>query len=325
MKKGVIILHISYKGWKSYSFFFSAENTQCFLKKCYQKLNLENAEQKSFENCYSFIYYLEHGQVYYEQAFKSPLILKPILLFYGLVHLVKACILTTDPFYPESTSVLSHGVSTRKRKKQNYHFFQDEVKYQKNGLFPYMSQKLFHMEQLEGEKTAMKDLLRNIPELSELFSLLEGEHSFIQIYQLEDRFLIPEALFDQYHMTENRFQDYLRSKAKHQISFHELVEHKLALSFENGVPNDLTPLKYNLEEHCYSLPSCKTNFIDFPELLTHFLLLYNLSMIARYETEWWSELTKMMPNKDYPFIDSFLNITQEKGPFLIYQLLSGLK
>ena len=57
--------------------------------------------------------------------------------------------------------------------------------------------------------------------------------------------------------------------------------------------------------------------------MVHYLLLYNLSMIARYETEWWSELTKMMPNKDYPFIKTFLDITLQKSPFLIYEYLMG--
>ena len=171
---------IEYKDWKSYSCFFSAEYCQRFLKKCYQKRNIENPEQKSYENCYAFLYYLEHGQIYYQQAENAPLIIKPILLFYGLVHLIKACILTIDPAYPETTSVLAHGVSTRKRKKQNYQFFQDEVKFQKNGLFPFMSEKLFHMKQLEGEKVTMEELLQLIPELDDLFFLHEGKRTFIK-------------------------------------------------------------------------------------------------------------------------------------------------
>ena len=39
-----------------------------------------------------------------------------------------------------------------------------------------------------------------------------------------------------------------------------------------------------------------------PELISHYLILYNLSMIARYETEWWSELLKTTPNDDYPIL-----------------------
>ncbi|MEH7304285.1 YaaC family protein [Neobacillus drentensis] len=60
-------------------------------------------------------------------------------------------------------------------------------------------------------------------------------------------------------------------------------------------------------------PLNKDNYFNFPELFN--LLIYNLSMIARYETEWWRELTKMMQNRDYPFIWSLLNVTMQKDHF----------
>jgi hypothetical protein len=317
-KKGIFVLDIHFKGWKSFSSFFSAEYCQSFLKNKYKKLNLENPEQKSYENCYSFLYYLEHGQIYYDQAEKAPLILKPILLFYGLVHLVKACILTTDPAYPETTSVLAHGVSARKRKKQNYQFFQDEVKFQKNGLFPFMSEKLFHMKQLEPDKALMEELLLLIPELNDLFILHEGKSTFTKIYTQQEQMVVPENILDHYHMTEARFKEFLTLKSSNHIEF---SNEGLVFNFNKDIQKVISPIKFNLETSSYVLPLKKSDFFLFPELLIHYLLLYNLSMIARYETEWWSELTKMMPNRDYPFIHAFLDITQEKGPFLIYEYL----
>lgn len=311
---------MQYKDWKSYSCFFSAEYCQRFLKTCYQKRQIENPEQKSYENCYAFLYYLEHGKIYYQQAESSPLILKPILLFYGLVHLIKACILTTDPAYPETTAVLAHGVSTRKRKKQNYHFFQDEVKIQKNGLFPFMSEKLFHMKQLEGEKVIMEELLQLIPELDDLFFSLDGKRTFIKLEVADEKLLVPETILDHFHMTENRFKEFLASKFEKGVEF---SNEGLTFSMNTNSPFGSSPIKFNLEDNFYALPLNKDNFFNFPELLVHYLLLYNLSMIARYETEWWSELTKMMPNRDYPFICSFLDVTMQKGPFLVYQYLMG--
>lgn len=310
-------MFFKYNGWKSYSFLFSAEYTQNFLKSKYQRGNLDQPSQKGFDNCYTFLYYLEHGQIYYEQAERSPLILKPILLFYGLVHLIKACILTIDPAYPETASVLAHGVSTRKRKRQNYQFFLDEIKFQKNGLLPFMSKTLFHMEQLEGDKVTMEALLNLIPELDVLFYEIEGKQTFFNLEQCGNNFIIPEKVLDQYHMTESRLKEFLSLK------YNSLMFDQDGLAFNLGDHpfNKPIPLKYNLDRHSYTLPLNKGTFFDFPELLVHYLLLYNLSMIARYETEWWGELTKMMPNKDYPFIYSFLNITQQKGPFLIYQYL----
>ncbi|MDP4171804.1 MAG: YaaC family protein [Bacillota bacterium] len=312
---------MNFKGWSNYSFFFSAENTQEFLKKCYQKLGLENAEQKGYENCYSFIYYLEHGHIYFEQAEKAPLILKPILLFYGLAHLVKACILTVVPSYPESTAVLAHGVSTRKRKKQNYQFFHDEVKFQKNGLFPFMAETLFHMKQLEGDKATMEELLRLIPEMDSLFFQLENEKNFIPIRKQENEFFLSETILDRFHMTEQRFMDFLSSKTALNVSFSPTDNGHLIFTMDEDIFTQKNLFKYDLEEKHFVLPSAKSTLFQLPELLIHYLLLYNLSMIARYETEWWGELTKMMPNKDYPFIDSFMNVTLKKSPFLIYQFL----
>jgi hypothetical protein len=311
-------LGVSFNGWKSYNCFFSADYCQSYLKNSYQKSGIENPEQKSYENGYAFLYYLEHGQIYYEQAEKSPLLLKPILLFYGLVHLIKACILSIDPLYPETTTVLAHGVSTRKRKKQNYLFFQDEVKLQKNGLFPFMSEKMFHMKQLEGEKVVMEELFELIPELDQLFQLTEGKKTFVPIHSEGEKFIIPEVVLDKYHMSENRLKEYLSSKFPI-----EFADEGLTFFMKDLMLKETSPIKFHLEGKFYTLPLKKSDYYYFPELLVHYLLLYNLSMIARYETEWWSELTKMMPNKDFPFIQSFLDITLRKGPFLIYQFLMG--
>lgn len=303
--------------------YFSATNTQQFLKNGYEKKQINEAELKAYENCYPFIYYLEHGKIYFNQAKQAPLIIQPILLFYGLIHLLKACILTVDPNYPETTSVLAHGVSTRKRKKQQYLFFQDEVKIQKSGLFPFISEQLFHMEQLEGEKISMSSLLKQIPELSDLFFELEGKPSFIQIFHDEEEFYIPLTVLDRFHMTENRFIDYFQSKNLAAFSFQRQEKSALIFKKDCSTGFGLSPIKYNLLSQSYALPLTKDRVIQFQELLIHYLLLYNLSMIARYETEWWSELVKTMPNKDYPFIESFLQITLEKGPFLIHQFLTN--
>jgi hypothetical protein len=309
-----------YKEWNSYTLFFSAEYSQAYLKKCYRKLNLDQPDLKSFENCYPFMYYLEHGKLYYEQAEKSPLAIQPILLFYGLVHLIKACILTVQPDYPETTSVLAHGVSTRKRKKQQYSFTDDEVKFQKNGLFSLMAEKMFHMKQLEGEKATMGDVMELIPELSGIYANLRGKQNFEPLIEQDSLYSLPKSVLDHFHMTENRFKEFFQTKSTIPLSF---KEDKTNIRFEANLRSlaEPFPLKFNLEEQHFAFPLNKGDLFLYPELLLHYLLLYNLGMIARYETEWWSELIKMMPNEDYPLIKTFLNSTVKKGPYLIYQYL----
>ena len=310
--------------WSSYTAFFSAEYSSRFLKRIYTRLQLPNADQKSYENCYPFMYYLEHGKLYYSQAEISPLPVKPILLFYGLVHLAKACILTVNPDYPETTAVLAHGLSSRKRKKQQYAFLEDEVKLQKHGLFPLLAESLFRIRQAEGEKIKMGDLLKLVPELSPLFSQLTGKPTFYMLEEEGGHYLLPDKILDLFHMTSDRFKGFLQAKSTIPVTF-STAEPDGSIAFCSDLSSyfDPAPFKYNLYTRQHAFPLNKEKHFRFPELLVHYLVLYNLGMIARYEIEWWSELTKMMPNDDYPFIESFLDISLKKGPYLIYQYLAS--
>jgi len=269
------------------------------------------------------MYFLEHGKLYYQQAISAPMSIQPILLFYGLVHLIKACLLTMDPNYPNSTSVLAHGVSTRKLKKQQYLFFQDEVKIQKNGLFTFMAEKMFHCKNSEGEKVKMGYLLNQIPELSNLFQALEGKSTFLQVNYHHPLLVLPKQILDLYFMNGNHFKNFL--ERNHGIQIEEVEENKKELIIRLSEPLNANHfIQWDSREKSRVISTDKEITFFSNEMLCHYLILYNLSMIARYEIEWWSELLKTMPNKDYPFIESFLQVAAEKGPQLIYQFLENL-
>ena len=315
--------------WQPYIALQSATTTQHLLHTCYKKLGVEDAEKKSYENSYPFIYYLEHGQSYYQLASQASLSIKPVLLFYGMVQLLKACLLTVDPQYPESTSVLAHGVSTRKRKKQGYEFLQDEVKVQKNGLFTHFSDKMFHVKHFEAEKFAMDRLLKNIPELNNLFLLhYQKEPSIKAIEAPKQPLCLPIGLLDAFHMTLGRFENYIKETLPDLIlkPEHDNQEHKSQITFmlESGTnlaPLNCSPLLYHMYEESYYFPKDREQIMIFPEVMVHYLLLYNLSMISRYETEWWSELLHSYSSNDYPFIQQFISVTSDKIPYLLYQFL----
>ncbi|WP_419882589.1 YaaC family protein [Peribacillus sp. B-H-3] len=303
-------------------YFSSASSTQSFLRKCYERENNPEADLKSFENCYPFMYYLEHGQTYYNQAQIAPLSLKPVLLFYGFVQLLKACLLTLDSNYPESTTDLAHGVTTRKRKKQQYEFMFDEVKVQKNGLFTNIAEKMFHMKHLESEKYTMEQLLREIPELKDCHLYLASKKTFQELKSAGEVYQLPIAILSSFNMTENRFNGYLESKLSSSINMTSNSS-SISLSVEQGLlVNQDSPIHYHMFEKSFMLSLNKSSpCYLFPELMIHYLVLYNLSMISRYETEWWSELLKTAPNDDYPYISEFLNISQDKTPFLVFEWL----
>jgi hypothetical protein len=315
--------------WRRLTLFHSTNVVQKFLYHCYIKQERQDAAKKSYANCYPFIYYLEHGQSFYSTAKDAPLSIKPVLLFYGMVQLLKACLLTVDPEYPESTLVLAHGVSTRKRKKQSYEFFEDEVKAQKHGLFTHFSEKMFHVKHLSGEKFQMRTLLQRIYELHELFAVYYNENLSLDVSHdhLNQNITIPAKILDHYHMTFGRFKEYI---TKELYSFNiisikdEGSSSCIHITMDNKqklTPLSCEPFLYGIYDRTYRLPTNITEISKIPEIIAHYLLLYNLSMICRYETEWWNELLHSYSSDAYPFIIKFLSVTADKVPFLLHYFL----
>ncbi|WP_144463396.1 YaaC family protein [Siminovitchia fortis] len=312
----VIFLLKHHEIWLQYSYFQSASTVQFYLKKCYFYLDNTEAERKSYDNCYPFMYYLEQAQAYYKQASCSPFSIKPVLLFYGFVHLIKAGLLTVDPYYPSSTSVLAHGVTTRKKKKRNYQFFDDEVKIQKNGLCTHFAEKMFQMEYLEGEKFKMGDLLALVPELDDLYLFVHRKRNIILFNNMNGDWHIPAELAHAYHMSEERLKYFLEEKNGGNIHW---KPSELAIDGDRSNLNP--PFRYHLLKKLYGINTSLEQLSCIPDLMIHYLLLYNLSMIARYETEWWFDLIKTAADDTYPFIYTFLEITEIKCPWMIYHFL----
>ncbi len=296
--------------WDFIHYFQSAEYSQKFLKKCY----LKQHETKSYDNCYPFMYYLEQGELYYKQAANSPVSLKPILLFYGYVHLIKAVVLTEDPLYPETTSVLAHGITSRKRKKQQYKFLHDEVKVQQNGLFSHFSTLMFHVKHIIGEKYKMEELLVQIPELEKVFNVLLDKKTMCW-FNPQQEMNLKESLISHFHMSENLLKNYMNEKLKEKITWTS------ADTFKVNETGEQLPIRWDMKKNLLAFPNIRSEANTIPEILIHYAILYNLSMIARYETEWWIELLKNRTNEDYPIITSFINITTQKAPYLLLNLL----
>jgi hypothetical protein len=311
--------------WSLFDMFFSSQKTHQFLAKQYEKLNLQDSNGKSFDNTYGFIYYIEHGKKYYTLADQAPSELKPVLLFYGMTQLMKACILCMDPEYPDSSSVLAHGLSTRKRKKRSYEFFNDEVKVQKTGLFNHFCEKMFHMKHIEGEKFMMYHLLKTLPELGPLFKQMTG--SFYQIRMnknVNNTFSLSGEAADLLHMSDERFAEYMNGifSSNMIIELNDSNNYQIVIK-DNLHPFNCFPLNYHLAENTYYFPVDR-ELLQMPvlnELMVHYVLLYNLSMISRYDTEWWSELFHTYTSHELPFINQFLNVTAQKIPYLFGRLL----
>ncbi|MGG4492089.1 YaaC family protein [Metabacillus idriensis] len=309
--------------WNQLKSYQSTETVQKFLEKCYKKNQQPAPAELSYQNSYPFVYHLKHAENFYLSSASAAMPVQPMLLFYGMSQLMKSCILTLDPEYPATSSVLAHGVSTRKRKKQQYRFLQDEVKIQRNGLFAHAASHLFKLEHAENDKYSMQELLKRIPELSDLFSRHKDKNVHIVSRYENKQIHIPVEAAAFYHMTPERLIEYLNYHFQlrgESFSDHSIICH----------PRDRfsafysLPFLYNGQTDDYSLPSSLNDLNGLPEFMAHYLLLYNLSMISRYETEWWYELMLSHSQDDYVFIVRFLEVTKEKIPQYALAFLNEL-
>lgn len=307
--------------WERLLSYHSTETIQKKLQKHYEQLSIENASELSYENCYRFVYFLKHGENFFLQASQSPHAIQPMLLFYGISQLIKAGLITIDPTYPSTSSVLAHGVTSRKRKKQQYQFLKDEIKIQRNGLFSHVANKLFQINQLEAEKYSMELLLKQIAEMNDAFLFHQSTSHFIKIEMVNNQIIIPEKAAQHFHMSSKRLAEYIQER----YPYEQVPATPTAPVYLKGIKPisayNCLPFSYHLEEKQLYLPTARESLLNLPELLVHYLLLYNLSMISRYETEWWYDLLLGTNSDDYPFILRYIEIAKRKVPGIILDFL----
>jgi hypothetical protein len=328
------------KMWDTYVYFESEPTTKAFLEDNYEKKGIEDSHKFAFHNTSKFIYFIKQAREYFEAAKKSHILVKPLLVYYGMMSLVKPVVLTMDPHYPSNTGVLRHGVTTRKIKKLDYVFHDDEIRIQKEGLLPHFYSLLLKEKQIPQLKYKVKDLLALVPELHETFFRLynqipteplyiasEKDHeSGNTLIYLSERMLkrldkSAEELvrwINTYNEGKGRFEngskrhrDYIQVQWNHPDKMH-------VFDCPDGFANALFRQDYKGRHYLYHATSPD---LLLPEVIIHFLLMYNLGMLCRYETELWGEIIFSFSSADMFMINELLNISMRKFPNLILNLL----
>lgn len=70
--------------------------------------------------------------------------------------------------------------------------------------------------------------------------------------------------------------------------------------------------------HLYALKGVEKQYEEeWPTIMAYFAVLYNLSMLVRYEGEWWGEMQQMRDRDDFVFIIHFLRSASTQIPGLV--------
>lgn len=313
------------------------------LKQKYRQHQIEHPERAAFKNVSMILYHIKQARSIFQFQNQSHLWLDPLILYYGMTSLLKAVIITLDPSYPSYTRVLRHGISTRKRKKNPYHFLSDEIRVQKEGLFPHAMQ-LFQINIPKGSSFSPAELFSMLPELQSSYMEITGLQTLfpVTIHTMLSKpdpagmlISVDEKILDVLHLSTNRFVDRLNRMdtlrtffAETSISHPERIylrwkhpEVRHVDEWANGFGH---PCFYENNQGDYFLwVSNQLQYQPIPELWIYYLLAFLLSMLCRYDVPLWGEILET--SKEMVLIQQLLSQVKRRFPQLILNLLEEEK
>ena len=313
------------------------------LKKKYHAQKVSHPERAAFKNTPSIVYYIKQARAIFLKSHHIDRWFDPLSFYYGMMSLSKALILTVDTDYPKHTAILRHGLSTRKRKKSDYQFLFDAIKIQKDGLLPHMAQ-LFHHSIPAGTTYAPEELMGMIPELQESFQEVTGKTTLfpIQIHSspsdsdpLGMLISLDSQVLDHLHFPLSRLIERL-NQAGRESFFQAEPAHKhperLFLRWRHPQINHVLNWGYGFCHPSFYENSKGDYFLwlgnnhlthPIPEWIVHYLLLFAIGMLCRYEVPLWGEILDTA--KESVLIERLLRIVKRKFPHLILQFLEREK
>ncbi|WP_175552321.1 YaaC family protein [Seinonella peptonophila] len=289
--------------WEQLTYLENEYLAKPFLTKRYQHFGFEEVEKLSFHNVQAFSHYLRQGRACLQTTSALEGWVEPLTLYYGMLNLLKAVLITFDPTYPALTSLMRHGCSTRKKKRQPYRFLQDEVRIQKEGLLPHLLHFLTSSSK-EGERFTPQSLFGMVPELQTPYSLITKKKTLfpIHLHQEHDSIwlIVSEDVLDQVHLSLqswlHQFSRYVSEENKPKQSFQKNKKIYIQWSFTNiqeaKVWSMDHPWIYRNQKgvHYLWIDNERPYRDSLPMIAVIYLVLFSLSMLARYDSPLWGEL-----------------------------------
>lgn len=324
-------------GWDPFQYLETEPTARRFLAEAYADAGLENPERLAYQQSHRFLYTLIQARACYTEAAESSLLIQPLLLYYGCVNLLKALLITRQPDYPQNSRELQHGVTTRKIKKTTYQLLEDEVRPQKEGLFARLVGCL-HLRPLCSRYT-LAQLFAVMPELAADYARIAGSSRWQTIQSCS----VPDGRQLLFHRLEEgplaysneTLLSYLNRLAPAGVRFVQAEETPTAdnqtkadsrvitVREEKGTDLRQHPLFARHSADCFLFWNGSADEPPLPAWAAHYLLLYVLSMLCRYETEWWGELVLSRTMAEVYLVERLLKLHQQRFPSYIYEWLAG--
>ncbi|SDX27499.1 YaaC-like Protein [Marininema mesophilum] len=330
---------------KMWNLFLLLENdgmAKGYLRDKYQQEGLDHPDRASFRASHALMSYVRQARELYRAARESSPFVSPLLTYYGMMNLAKAWMLSFDPDYPRNALVLRHGASTRRRKRSDFRLSEDEIRIQPEGLLPELV-RASGWGALCNTSWTIKHLLSLLPDIQDSYRQVFREASLypiaIHTRSINGRqsmsFTLEEKVLDQLHLSPRGLAERLNSVAEEQGSRFTVDKspapcgwvrmwwsHPESTHVDRWKRGFAHPWFREDTRGGYYLYLNRGRTPDvIPEMFVHYLLLFSLSMLCRYEVPLWGEIVSGTAAKEAVLVEEFLQVTRRKFPNLILNTL----
>jgi hypothetical protein len=291
--------------WSRLSYFESKHNSKQYLDGKFQTANDELTDTAN-----SLAFTMSTAHEYYEAAQRVTILTRPLLIFYGMTALAKVLFMAT---HGKKSPSNNHGLG--KADNWNSVFEELTVEIRRDGTFPQFHG-CFNKESLAGTKFSIKELSSLVPEMKvEFEEVLKEKSRTLKIEHSDYGINIVDTEIEDY---KNLVTQLFRITGFQDKYAHpQVIGKKISLWSKNHEIDNFITRTISGEEYL-SLPIEQNGrLLVIPEMSFHYLIMYLLGMLSRYQPEEWGKTIKGEESGEIYFIRKFLDITARKFPNLI--------
>jgi len=316
--------------WSSLRYFESQHNCTQYLKSKFT-LSKGKLEEISRELAYA----IRTAEEYYHASNQVSILTQPLQIYYCMIHLSKSLFLAT---YGKKSPSQSHGL--QKVGRWNEKVLVDMcVKVLKDGTFPQLHS-CYRKDKLRGTTFRIGELFSLVPELKASFESVykQKSNALRMIRPLKNvvHIIDPDLKKYGFILETKTTKDYEEGQ-KHNS---EILSRIPGISEKYDISDTIKPFwapnalflrekwrSENIEDSSILAVSAEEYFlmglqkgeklVTLPELSSHFLIMYVLGMLSRYEPMKWGEIVKGEKSGDIYVIQKFLETIERKFPNLI--------
>jgi len=246
---------------------------------------------------------IQQARRFYEAAGKTPIHVRPLLVYYGMLHLAKAVVLLRDPDAITTVESQKHGIATpRTRRAQPY--WRQKVCIQPNGVFPSCLRSVIS-EYRDPEPSPipykeplpLSSLWACLPDIENMSAALDivPRWTRLTVADASGQWLIPHGWAGRCGLTEEEVTVAL-GRWHHNGWYEGARGKKRAREGDETTPDRSSHPWLNLSRGPdryatippYAAPIAATAIL--PEAFVICLILFHASMLVRYDAETWTDL-----------------------------------